>query len=236
MKIIKSVNILGDSISKGIVLDNMSRKYKILKQSAIDLFGRENHIDVSNFSRFGCTSQKALNITDEIPEKTSANDTNLVMVELGGNDCDYNWDDVASTPDAPHIPNVPLAQFRENVRHIITMLQKSGRRIAFMTLPPIDSEKYFNWISRGDNTRAANILKFLGDKTFIYRHQELYADALRDTATELGVFRIPVREHFLGIRNYSDLLCDDGIHLNENGQHIMESVFTETYKNYLANK
>lgn len=233
MKIINTVNILGDSISKGIVLDPEMRRYKILKQSAIDLFGCENHITVSNFSRFGCTSEKALTIANEIMSNTAPAETSLTMVELGGNDCDYNWDDVAATPDAPHTPNVPLERFRENVRNIITAMKNTGRRIAFMTLPPIDSDKYFNWISRGDGVRAANILKFLGDKTFIYRHQELYANALRDEATKLGIFQIPVREHFLSIRNYRDLLCDDGIHLNEQGQRIMENVFTETYKNYL---
>ncbi|MGI5845632.1 MAG: hypothetical protein ACOX7D_00380 [Alphaproteobacteria bacterium] len=70
MKIIEKISILGDSISKGVVLDKISQRYKILKESAADLFSRENNVIVKNHAKFGCTSEKALGLIKDIFNKT----------------------------------------------------------------------------------------------------------------------------------------------------------------------
>ncbi|MBN1281773.1 MAG: SGNH/GDSL hydrolase family protein [Alphaproteobacteria bacterium] len=231
-KIIEKISILGDSISKGVILDEISRKYKILKESAADLFSRENNVVVKNHAKFGCTSEKALEITRKILE--SETDSGIIMLELGGNDCDYNWDKVAEDPEFDHQPNVTLEKFKQNISKIIEIVKASGRDLAFMTLPPIDSEKYFNWITRGDKTRIENIQRFLGERNYIYRHQELYASALEEIATKNNIYKIPVRAGFLSIPRCGDYICDDGIHLNEMGQSVMKSIFNDTYNQYIS--
>lgn len=231
-KIIEKISILGDSISKGVILDEISRKYKILKESAADLFSRENKVVVKNHAKFGCTSEKALEITRKILE--SETDSGIIMLELGGNDCDYNWDKVAEDPEFDHQPNVTLEKFKQNISKIIEIVKASGRDLAFMTLPPIDSEKYFNWITRGDKTRIENIQRFLGERNYIYRHQELYASALEEIATKNNIYKIPVRAGFLSIPRCGDYICDDGIHLNEMGQGVMKTIFNDTYNQYIS--
>lgn len=233
-KIIEKISILGDSISKGVILDEISRKYKILKESAADLFSRENNVVVKNHAKFGCTSEKALEITRKILE--SETDSGIIMLELGGNDCDYNWDKVAEDPEFDHQPNVTLEKFKQNISKIIEIVKASGRDLAFMTLPPIDSEKYFNWITRGDKTRIENIQRFLGERNYIYRHQELYASALEEIATKNNIYKIPVRAGFLSIPRCGDYICDDGIHLNEMGQGVMKTIFNDTYNQYISMK
>ncbi|MBN1324927.1 MAG: SGNH/GDSL hydrolase family protein [Alphaproteobacteria bacterium] len=233
-KIIEKISILGDSISKGVILDEISKKYKILKESAADLFSRENHVEIKNHAKFGCTSEKALDIIQNILK--SETPSGIIMLELGGNDCDFNWDNVAANPDADHQPNVTLEKFKQNIAKIIQMVKDTGRDLAFMTLPPIDSEKYFNWITRGDKTRVENIQRFLGERNYIYRHQELYAGALEEIATKNNIYKIPVRSGFLSIPRCCDYICDDGIHLNERGQDVMKTIFNNTYNQYLAMK
>lgn len=232
MKLIEQISILGDSISKGVILDEISRKYRILKESAADLFSRENNVVVKNYAKFGCTSERAMLITAGVLQ--DQHQSGIVLLELGGNDCDYNWDDVANDPRGSHRPNVMLDKFKENISNIIQVIKESGRKLAIVTLPPIDSDKYFNWVSQNDAARAEKILSFLGDKNYIYRHQELYANALEEVAADHNVFRIPVRAGFLSIAKYSDYICDDGIHLNERGQDVMKSVFNTTYNKYIA--
>lgn len=232
MKLIENISILGDSISKGIVLDEISRKYRILKESAADLFSRENHVNVKNYSKFGCTSEKALQISETVLKDHLS--SGVILIELGGNDCDFNWDMVANDPLAIHAPNVTIEKFKENISKIIKTITGYGQKLAVMTLPPIDSDRYFNWISKGDAERSANIMKFLGDKNYIYRHQELYANALEEAAIENSIFVIPARQKFLTIPKYSDYICDDGIHLNERGQDVLKSVCNQTYQSYIA--
>ena len=156
-----------------------------------DLFSSENNVIVKNHARFGCTSEKALKITEDIVKDDYKSE--IILLELGGNDCDYNWDEVAKNPDSNHKPNVSLERFKQNISKIIEIVKSSGRDLAFMTLPPIDSEKYFNWITSGDENRIENIQRFLGERNYIYRHQELYASALEEIATENNIFKVPVR-------------------------------------------
>lgn len=231
MKIIDSISVLGDSLSKGIVLDDESKKYKISENGAVDVFGRNMPIAVTNYAKFGCTTDKSVKIADGVIDNGLSND--LVLVEFGGNDCDFNWNVVVQDPtDKTLKPNVTLSQFKINVQSIIDKLRSTGKRIAMMTLPPIDANKYFKWISKNDTVRAEKLLCFLGDVNFIYRHQESYATAFKQIAVDNNVPTVPVRETLLNIHRLSDYICDDGIHLNERGQAIMENVFENTYLQY----
>jgi len=234
MKVIEKISILGDSISKGVVLDTLSQKYRILKESAADLFSSENNVVVKNYAKFGCTSERALTLIGDIVKEENKHE--IILIELGGNDCDYKWDEVAENPDGEHHPNVELETFRLNIAKIIEIVKASGRDLAFMTLPPIDAQKYFNWITHGDAERMKNIKKFISEINYIYRHQELYATALEEIATQNNVYKIPVRAGFLAIPNCGDYICDDGIHLNEQGQEVMKKIFNDTYNEYINKK
>ena len=75
-------------------------------------------------------------------------------------------------------------------------------------------------------------MQFLGDVNFIYRHQELYAVAFKQIAIDNNIPVVPVRETLLDIHKLSDYICEDGIHLNEQGQAVVESVFENTYLQY----
>jgi len=231
MKIIDNIEILGDSITRGVIWCEIAGKYKLLKGSAANLFGPSNSVTVKNHSKFGCTTEKALRLLPDILQKNDHK--GIVLLELGGNDCDFDWDEVSKNPSCGHAPNVSFADFKENISAIIEQILSAGKRPVIMTLPPIDADKYFNWIAKGCAERAANLMTFLGDKNLIYRHQELYAGALEKIALKYNLYTVPVREAFLKIHKYSDYLCLDGIHLNIKGQEIMKAVCDKTYRDYL---
>ena len=229
-KLIKSIGIIGDSIMKGVVFDEIIGKYKHLQNSAAALFAKTNNVEIKNYSKFGCTTDRALQNLPGILENDA--NTNVVLLELGGNDCDYNWNEVCADPRRIHNPNVPYARFKRNLDAIVRKISDSGKQPLIMTLAPIDADRYFNWIAAGDETRAKNLLKFLGDKNYIYRTQELYANALEQVAAKYNLVRVNVREALLNIPKYSDYLCNDGIHLNERGQRFIKRQFDKIYKEY----
>lgn len=231
MNIIKNIGVLGDSILKGVVVDELSGRYKFLKENAAHLFGKTNQVMVSNFSKFGCTTKKALKQLPSVLAKDTASE--IFLLELGGNDCDYDWDAVCEHPDGRHFPNVSLREFKKNIAAIVDALLAAGKRPVVMTLPPIDSERYFNWIVGQNKTRKDNLLRFLGDKNYIYRHQELYASALEKIARKYKLYTVQVRDRLLAVPKYSDYLCADGIHLNELGQKLLKKIFDLTYRQYL---
>ncbi len=225
----KKIGIIGDSILKGVIFDELIGKYRFLKDSAANLFGSSNQVEINNQAAFGCTTAKAM---EKLP-RVLEDESDIVLLELGGNDCDYNWDAVCEKPYAEHLPNTPYAEFKKNVREIIERVLNSGKRPVIMTLPPIDSDRYFNWIVGADHGRAARLMEFLGDKSRIYRHQELYASALENIAASYNLATVPVRETLLAIPKYSDYMCVDGIHLNERGQEKIKQICDQRYREYL---
>ena len=79
------------------------------------------------------------------------------------------------------------------------MLRDAGVQPVLMTLPPIDSARYFDFISRRSD--GQRILTWLGDVGRIYRHQELYSDTVAALAMSEGLPLIDVRRQFLPLRD-----------------------------------
>ena len=88
------------------------------------------------------------------------------------------------------------------------------------TLPPLDADRYFNWVSQG--LSRENILKYIGGAAArIYRWQEYYSTMALRLSAEMQCLCLPLREYFLERLNGEDIHSLDGIHLNELGHRMM---------------
>ncbi len=232
MKNIPTIVVWGDSILKGVVLDEAAGRYRLLKTGAVNAFAQFFHINVKNHSHFGCTAPKALANLDRTLDADY--DADLVLLEFGGNDCDYNWAEVSNDPSVAHQPNTPYEDFIDAMQKMIQKFLSKGIRPVLMSLPPIDSERFFNWVTKPDNVDPAKVLSYIGEKDFIYRHQERYSLAITALARKFNLPLIDVREAFLKERNLGSCLCTDGIHPNEKGQKIIQDVFSAQYLAYSA--
>ena len=222
-----SLSIWGDSIMRGVVFDPVKKKYEFLRNSAVELFSKTFSIPVRNHSRFGCTAPRAyLNLMKTLNTEGAPD---LILLEFGGNDCDYNWKEVSKNPHAKHLPNTPLKQFEDTLKQMIQAVQKAGGKPVLMSLPPIQADRYFDFISSYDEVESSRILDFLQDKQLIYRHQELYSGIVCRLAGDMNVSLIDVRTRFLEQDRLSDFLCLDGIHPNEMGQRLINDAFAERY-------
>ena len=221
---IKFAEIYGDSIMKGVFFDSKEGKYRMIPAQWLETFGGKFQLHIKNRSKFGCTIDKGEKMIENALEKPKK--STYALLEYGGNDCDFDWAQVAREPEKQHEPKTPLKEFTARYRTLISELQKAGVRPVIMSLPPIDAEKYFNWITR-DGIDKGRVLTFLGDVQMIYRFQELYSTAGMKLAYETNSAFIDVRSAFLDKHNYKDLLCEDGIHPNESGHELIYKVFSE---------
>lgn len=209
--------VFGDSIMKGVVWDSDERRYRMAKSSAVGLIEDRLALKTVNKSIFGCTILKGCEIISHYTAKNAAPD--IAMVEYGGNDCNFNWAEVAETPEREHLPITPVKMFEELLTKTLNTVKERGIMPIVMNLPPIDAEKYFKKITESTLAeKAGNIIKWLGDVNMIYRYQEMYSDIIVRTAYKCGAALIDVRNAFLQRRDFQELLCDDGIHPNEKGQ------------------
>lgn len=96
-----------------------------------------------------------------------------VIMEFGGNYCGYNWIEISENPDKEHYSKSWITEFIEIYSYLIDEFKKIGKEPVLLSLPPIDSTKYFDYISKKLNTD--NILKLMeGNKQFLTNWHERY--------------------------------------------------------------
>ncbi|MGI5984671.1 MAG: SGNH/GDSL hydrolase family protein [Clostridiales bacterium] len=221
--------LFGDSISKGVVIDEIRNRYTMTKRSFANLLTAcEPELDLTNYSMLGCTISKGKSmIARHIRDVESCD---VTVLEYGGNDSDHDWKEISENPLGDHLPKTPIDEFAESYREIIGKLNEMGKSIIMLNLPPIDEHKYFNWFSKGLD--GENILKWLGgSEKYIYRFHEIYNVQVCNIAAEYNIPLIDIRSAFLEKRDYSEYLCNDGIHPNEKGHELIAGVITDALPN-----
>jgi len=231
-----NVYLFGDSVARGIVLDECG-SYAPIKENFASLAARKLGLNLFNKARFGCTITKGLEIVKRFARKGAAPESGergecgaaeaaspegFAVLEFGGNDCDYLWANIAAAPEAEHLPLTPIGEFSRLYGETIDALRSVGVEPAAMTLPPLVAERYFDWITRTGLDRGA-ILSWLGDVGHIFSWHEGYDRAVREVAADRGVRVLDIRSDFLAQPDYRALICADGIHPNREGHRLIEA-------------
>lgn len=226
---LKKLEILGDSILKGVMYSGENNKYQICRESKpVEL--QELGFEISNCSKMGATVdygyRKAQKRAEDWDENT------VVIFEYGGNDCNYNWKEVSENPEGEFKPITDTEEFTDTYKSLIGLARAHGAKVMVSTLVPLDSEKYFNWITRG--LSRENILHWLGDEEMLYRWHEYYNEMVRGIAAEFGCAVLDLRRYFLKLHDFKSLICADGIHPTEKGHALIRDILTENVKKAAA--
>ncbi len=222
LKKIKKVLVFGDSLLKGVVLGDNARHMQ-LSDSTVAEVSRSVNIGIENNSVFGMTAKKAASRFFSGKRREEFADS-AVLIEYGGNDCNFNWDEIAKRPYDTHEPMTSLADFEAEVHGMVKFVRRAGGFPVLMTLPPLQPEKFLTWVTRNGADRE-NIIIWLGDVAHIYRWQERYNLAINRIALRTKTPVIDIRERFLAQGRYEDYLCEDGMHVNRLGHMLMADTF-----------
>ncbi|MDR1902895.1 MAG: SGNH/GDSL hydrolase family protein [Treponema sp.] len=221
---IRNVGVFGDSILKGIQIDDENNRYRVMNNIDFEQISIKHQLLIKNYSLFGCTVKKGCSMLQKRLENGKSYD--IVVIEYGGNDCDFNWKDIADNPYKEHTPNTPLDVFYRTYRQIIRVLKEKCVIPILTNLPPLEPQKFFNWFCKGLN--KDNVLKWLGAVNSIYRVQETYSRMIEEIAFETRTHLADIRSAFLEHKQLDALLCEDGTHPNSEGQRLI----TETFLNF----
>lgn len=224
MKLTKPVMIFGDSIMKGVVLRGEEKRYAVSAALGVEEVARRFGLTVENRSRFGCTVEKGFMLLRRALDREP--DCAAVVLEYGGNDCDFDWAQVAEAPEAEHEPRSPIERFTATYESMIAYLKERGILPILTTLPPLCAERYLNWICRAGLDKA-KILSWLGDVNAIYRYHERYSHRIEQLAEKYGLPLVDLRSAFLEKRQMEEYFCEDGIHPNEKGQRLIRDTFSQ---------
>lgn len=213
-----NICIFGDSVARGVVIDEIKNKYSFLKENFSYVMTEKNHNAVRNFAKFGCTVSKGL---DVIRKKAgSLSNYDYTILEFGGNDAALNWKEVSDSPYMDHSSKVPADTFKTKYADLINQTKKAGTTPVLLTLPPMDSRKYFSWISK--DLDQESILEFLdGDVNALAEGHLEYNQMILDLADECNVPVIDIHSEFLKQKDFKSFLCLDGVHPNKAGHELM---------------
>jgi len=220
---IENIGIFGDSILEGIQINPVNKKYYIDNHIDTEMIMNKFSVKIKNYSSFGCTVTKGSRMLEKKLEKILDCDT--VIMDYGGNDCDYNWKAISENPEGIHVPNTPLDIFHDTYCQLIDILKSKGIMPILTTLPPLEPQRFFNWFCKDLNQE--NIMKWLHDVKTIYFHQESYSREIEKIALEKEVPLVDLRSAFMQSGQVGQLLCEDGTHPNTFGQKIITNSFYE---------
>ena len=221
------IMVSGDSISKGVVYDEGKSKYVILEDNYIKLLQSKLNGIIRNTAKFGNTIIKGFS---KLKDDVLRDGPDIVFMEYGGNDCDFNWDEVSNNPNADHQPKTDFAAFENKLREALNFLKNNNIIPVVMTLPPLNADRYLKWISKNDLLTETNILKYIGSATRIYWWQEKYSSAVLKIAEETNTIWIDIRGAFLQYPDFTKFICLDGIHPNEFGHKIIANKIIDFIK------
>lgn len=215
----ETVVVWGDSLAKGVVWNDERKRLGYSKVTAAEIAGEKLGIRVLNRAKFGYTAPQGLEMMERDFEEGITCDT--AFLEFGGNDCNFKWAEISEQPNEAHEPATSPESFLASLRSMVRWLYARGIQPVLMTLPPIDAERYFRFLV-GDKLNAKNILRWLGDVQQIYRFQEMYSLLIEKVAREYQVQLLDLRQRCLAKHGFlKDMICEDGLHLTEEGQRFV---------------
>ncbi|MBO7300161.1 MAG: SGNH/GDSL hydrolase family protein [Tidjanibacter sp.] len=212
---------LGDSITKGVILGE-DNNYFISDGSFVELIRREMGCKIENYGRFGCTINYGHQLLDRHAEEIAK--AEYTVIEYGGNDCDFYWKRIALNPSGDHHPKTTLNDFRTSLVRLIERVRVLGSKPLILSLPPIISDSYFDFFSRGmTSEQRASILSWMGGEVeAIARWHESYNKVLFEVAEQTATPIIDITRPFTTCtEGWRSLICPDGIHPNSAGHRLI---------------
>lgn len=218
----------GDSLTRGVTF--VKGRLRIIKDNYPTflqelLVNAKADMNVINKGVFNDNSDLLLarlekDVLDESPD--------VVILGIGGNDCDFRWEEVADKPEVHHEPVVPLDRYLENVKTILTQVKEAGILPMVVTMPPLDPVRYYKSISERTSTAISHWVSLMGGIEHWHGNYNRQLNRLLD---EWGLHKIDVRTAIKKAGDLADLISDDGIHLTAKGYRVYsQEVFQSLIK------
>ncbi|KQL55114.1 GDSL family lipase [Heyndrickxia shackletonii] len=207
----------GDSITRGVSF--VKGRLRILKENypafLQGFFANDSTIDVVNKGVFNDNSNLLLK---RIEKDVISEHPDIVIICVGGNDCNFHWDEVAKKPEAEHVPIVPLQIYIKNIKYMVEKFKTSGIKPLLLTLPPLDPVRYYRSIANQYGKSISHWISYVGG---IEHWHGLYNRSLSLLIEQLDVLSIDVRTAIKKAGDLKELISDDGIHLTPEGYYVM---------------
>lgn len=137
----------------------------------------------------------------------------------------YDWNSIASNPGGVHEPQLSLVAYKALYVNMIAQARARGQEPVLVSLPIIDENRYFAYITRGMSMQERkNILFWLGGHIERLRNiHALYNLSLFRLAAQQCVHLVDITSPMLSSPHFDELLDADGVSLSPAGEALVNS-------------
>ena len=145
------------------------------------------------------------------------------VIILPENGLQFDWKAIAVNPSGHHEPKYDLVAYKALYVNKIAQARACGQEPVLVSLPIMDENRYFAFITRGMSMQERkNILFWLGGKTERLRNiHEMYNLALFRLASLQCIHIVDITSPMLANEQYDELLELDGITLSPAGEALV---------------
>jgi Lysophospholipase L1 and related esterases len=208
----------GDSVTRGVTFTKgrfrlVRENYPALLQK---LLGDQD--EVVNKGVFNDNSDLLMERLDKDVIKLHPD---LVLINIGGNDCNFHWDQVALLPEEEHVPIVPLNRYLENIQNMVRKISDAGAVPVVMSLLPLDPVRYYHALMEHYSHSLGHWISCCGG---IEHWHGMYNRSLKQMVQRLGILSLDIRTAFKTKGDISELINDDGLHPTAKGYKVMAQI------------
>ncbi|MFT8872389.1 MAG: SGNH/GDSL hydrolase family protein [Sporolactobacillus sp.] len=146
----------------------------------------------------------------------------IVFILIGGNDCNFRWEQVGLLPEEEHVPIVPLDRYLKNVQNIVLKIQDSGALPVILSLLPLDPVRYYGSLMKQHYSQAiGHWISLCGG---IEHWHGMYNRSLAKLADKVGLTYVDLRNAFKKKGDLAELLNEDGLHPTAAGYRAMAGI------------
>ena len=152
------------------------------------------------------------------------------------NGLQYDWKAIAAYPAGTHLPHIDLVAYKALYINKIAQVRACGQEPVLVSLPIIDADRFFAFITRGMTMQERkNVLFWLGGSTERLRNlHELYNLALFRIAAQHCVHIVDVTSPMLACTRCDELLEADGLTLSPAGEALISTEVDKLCANLTA--
>lgn len=211
----------GDSVTRGITY--MSGRLRIVKNNYPALLQRflGDHDKVINKGVFNDNSDLLIK---RLEKDVLSLHPDLVLIHIGGNDCNFDWSEVEKAPDSPHEPIVPLNRYLSNIKELVERIRLADATPVIFDLLPIDPRRYYKTLMQHYDHSIGHWIACCGG---IEHWHGMYNRALNQLVQKVNAMCFDVRTAFKNKGDFADLINDDGLHPSEKGYQALAEIVND---------
>lgn len=232
MEAARKIGFFGNCCVRNVRYEAESRRFKVNDTLGFDEIASAAGLHVTDFSKLGCTVTRAENYIKKMFPRI---DGDLVFMDFGRCDSDYDWKSVSAFPLERHDAVTGLEDFIETYSRIIDYVLQRRKMPVLATPVPVDAEAHINHICTVEALNRDNIMRWLGNGTEkILETEKLYSDAVRELAFRREVPLIDIRQAFINRGRKEQLLQSDGFTVSACGRRVIRECFERFMFDYLT--